>query len=219
MPRTDTAELPKFSEYRKQPDFGCSVDESRDSWLIAPVSNSRDADTLTRSNWRTVVADMERIDPNGDTDDDAASWEIHRFGHWACGWVEILIVRPDTSAAAAALEWRDALENYPVASEEDFSQLESDDAAESWEEWGADDFRRAIRDKFRDVAPAVCDAIDDADADALREFMRELFPNYEYEFDSGGCNFPISQAVDNLGRDELARFAWSQRSRQGAAAA
>lgn len=205
------AALPRFAEYRSQPDFGCRIPHDRDEWFIAPCGRNRDSDTLTRSNWEVMCEELNRIDPNGDTEEDednVPSWEIHRFGHWACGWVEISIVRPGTAAADYVHELAESLSDYPVADESHFSELEYEEAAESWDSWGAKDFATELRDKFLDDAPRVAEFIrDEATADQLREFMTELYPNEDYHFDSGGCNFPIGRAVDNCGRDELARFA------------
>lgn len=210
MPRRSVpSQLTPFREYRNQPDFGCSVPDDRDAWLIAPCGQNRDSDSLTRSNFAVQLAELERIESELQVEGEeyVDVYELHRFGHWACGWVEIIIVRPDSPAAVYCAELADSLADYPVADEEHLSQLECDEAAESWDNYGADDMKRAIRAKFREVAPSVVEFLaDNATNEQLREFMEELYPNEPYHFDGGGCNFPISRAVDNLGRDELAAF-------------
>lgn len=91
-----------------------------DDMLALPFTTSRDADVLTRSNWRVVQADLTDRFP-----DDV---EDHRFGHWAFGWVERLYVRRGADVAiAAAQKWVERLEGYPVADESDFSELESEE--------------------------------------------------------------------------------------------
>ena len=102
-------------------------DHLRDHYYLAPVSTSRDANILTRSNWEVVTDDILKYKRHVDT-------EICRFDHWACGWYEqLLIHKSDTKALKVAEEWCCALENYPVASDEHYSKLQWDEAAEYWE--------------------------------------------------------------------------------------
>lgn len=93
--------------------------EERQHWLVVPVSESRDSGALERSNFRTAQKSL----PNA---------ERHEFGHWACGWFAILLVEPDTADAKAAEEIECALADYPVLCDEDFSELEEEDARETW---------------------------------------------------------------------------------------
>jgi hypothetical protein len=92
----------------------------RKGWLYA-LSQHRDSEALTRSNWRVIVPQMLAEYP-----EDAA---VEQFHDAMVGWTEHLLVRPGTPAAAAAEKWHEKLENYPIANEEDFSALEWD------EEW------------------------------------------------------------------------------------
>ena len=99
----------------------------RDHYFLAPVSTSRDADILTRSNWEIVTNEILKVAKHEDT-------EICRFGHWACGWYEqMLIHKSDTEALKVAEEWCCALADYPVASDEHYSELQWIEAAEYWE--------------------------------------------------------------------------------------
>lgn len=210
---TEPTTLPTFAQYRSQPDFGTSIDHAFDSWLIAPCGVNRDSDTLTRSNFEEQNKELEKIEAAAQPASEDAEYldlySVVRFNHWACGWVEHVLVRPDSRAAEYVTELAAQLADYPVVNEDAFSELEWNDAAESWENYGASDFRRALREKFKSEAPAVCDLLDERDivtADHLRAFMEELYPNEPYFFDGGGCNFPIGRAVDECGRGELAAF-------------
>jgi hypothetical protein len=87
----------------------------REGWLIA-LSQHRDSDALGRSNWAVITADVLSV-----SDEDAA---IESASHFLVGWVEYLLVRPGSSAARRAQEWRDRLDNYPIANEEHYSMLE-----------------------------------------------------------------------------------------------
>ncbi len=105
------------------PGLGC---EDRQDWLVAPVSITRDSECLGRSNWSVVTGDVITRSATED-------WEIHRFGHWACGWFEIMLVRPGSMAHMVCDEWSSALEDYPIASDDHFSELEYSEACEYWE--------------------------------------------------------------------------------------
>ena len=96
-------------------------------WLVAPVGQNRDSGPLDQSNFRVVLKDLG---------DESETVEVHRFGHWACGWFEIIIVKPGTPQADKLEEWERALSDYPVASDEDYSELECETAAEYWERMG-----------------------------------------------------------------------------------
>lgn len=93
--------------------------EDRDHWLVLPISNGRDADALTRSNWRVVLADL-----GGESE----TLEILWFRHWAVGWTEVAIIHPSRKGDADG--WLKALNDYPVACEEDFSALEYEEREE-----------------------------------------------------------------------------------------
>lgn len=123
--RTSEIELPRYRDWAPSQfdtrGLGC---KDRQDWLVVEcIGQNRDSDALARSNFRVVLKDL-----GGESDD----VEVHRFGHWACGWFEIVIVRPDSAAHAKAQEWVCALSDYPIASNEDFSELEQEDANEVW---------------------------------------------------------------------------------------
>ena len=100
--------------------------EDRDDWLVAPIILTRDSDALSRSNWRVVLAALQRA--AGESED----IEVHRFGHWGCGWLEICLIRPGTTAQKEADRWKRKLEDYPIASEDDLSREEAEEADLTW---------------------------------------------------------------------------------------
>lgn len=99
---------------------GCSNHEHR-NWLIGPVGHHRDSDTVEESNWQVMLDAMSDADPSGE------NYEVHRFGHWAVGWVEEIAARPGSKCAALAAELRERLDNYPLLDEEHHADLESED--------------------------------------------------------------------------------------------
>ena len=98
-----------------------AIDELQ-SWLVGP-SRTRDSDCLEESNFAVILKDL-----GGEGD----NVQVHRFGHWACGWYELILIRPETAEAASWAEWEGALANYPVAGDSDFSEREQAAADETW---------------------------------------------------------------------------------------
>jgi hypothetical protein len=95
-------------------------------WLIAPCAQNRDSDVTDRCNWDIQLARLDGIL------DEEGSHEVHRFGHWACGWYELCFVKPGTKAAKLAQEMADALDEYPLLDEDEHSNYESKEADEVW---------------------------------------------------------------------------------------
>lgn len=101
-------------------------------WLIA-LGQNRDSDALGRSNFRSMLRKLGGPDVNV---------VIERESHWACGWVEFILVRPDSAAHTTAQSIKDALEDYPVVDESDWSELEHEECMEIWR--NCLDFRERI---------------------------------------------------------------------------
>lgn len=124
---SDPLELAKASLQRPD-NYAYWGDKSESGGWGRAFGQSRDSDALERSNFEVITTDMLERFP-----DDFA---IERDNHWAVGWVETGRVRvlknPDdeitldnlTDAFHACLEWKAKLDNYPVANEEHFSELE-----------------------------------------------------------------------------------------------
>lgn len=91
--------------------LGC---EDRQDWLVFPCAHNRDSDCLDESNWDVSVKALLEIDPT------EVDHEIHRFGHWANGWFEIILVRPGTACAAESEKTEASLANYCILSDSDF---------------------------------------------------------------------------------------------------
>lgn len=87
---------------------------------IGPVGQTRDSEALDRSNFQTISEDLQERYPD--------EIEIMRFGHWACGWIEEIAYNVGNADLRNAVQaWRDKLDNYPVANEEHYSELEYDE--------------------------------------------------------------------------------------------
>ena len=85
---------------------------------VAPCGTNRDADVLQRANWETQNEILLAADDN---------CEIHSFGHWACGWFEILLIPDGSPAIAEAEKIKADLDIYPVLSDDKLSELEMED--------------------------------------------------------------------------------------------
>ena len=97
------------------------------------LGQSRDSDCLERSNFRVG---LELLGGESDT------VRVERFGHWACGWIEEVYIKPDSEAHRIAKKIESDLADYPVLNEEDFSELEQEEATEIWS--GCYDWRERI---------------------------------------------------------------------------
>ena len=134
-----------YREFRPSPHDvkGLNLPDRQD-WFVAPVGTNRDADSLTRSNWAVVTADLQAQDRECDPDG-APDVEIHGFNHWACGWFEVALVRPDSPAFYTAERWEKRLDEYPVASEDHWSDLQTREAFEYWAGMGRSERARVLK--------------------------------------------------------------------------
>ena len=120
--------LQRYSEYAPTGfDRAGSFLDDRQRWYVGPGRN-RDSDQLTESNFATALALL-----GGESD----TVEVHRFGHWACGWLEVIIAHPRRGDALQDIAAR--LADYPVLDEDDYSRREFEDACEAWDRMGTGD--------------------------------------------------------------------------------
>jgi hypothetical protein len=84
------------------------------SAFVAVVSQNRDSDSLDKSNFRVALMRLGG---------ESATVQVHRFDHWACGWVENLLIDP-TNATAVLEAARIAadMERYPVLDDDDHAR-------------------------------------------------------------------------------------------------
>ena len=87
------------------------------------ITQNRDSNTVTRSNF---ISALEVL--GGESE----NVEIHRFGHWACGWWELIAVKKGTKEFKKAEKIESDLADYPVVNEEHLSELEFNEASDYW---------------------------------------------------------------------------------------
>jgi hypothetical protein len=98
--------------------------ESADRWCVWYTS-SRDAGLLEQFNAKAI---SDRLRPFSDADDPDVIFERH--SHWAVGYLDgfsIRVYRPDGSITPAFEEFcriKEALENYPILHEQDYTERE-----------------------------------------------------------------------------------------------
>ena len=119
--------MQKLSDLIKKPSGLDSLDNymgdiPEDKWHVV-LTQSRDSEILTQSNWAVALEEL-----GGESE----HVEIHRFGHWACGWWEALCVAKDSEAWETAKEIHDSLSDYPVLNDEHFSEMETEEANRIW---------------------------------------------------------------------------------------
>ncbi len=107
--------LDSFSNYIGESEFGD---------LMCVATTSRDADILTQSNFKVA---LEMLGGEGE------NVEVHRFGHWACGWWEALAVKESSPKFQIALDIEAKLADYPVLDEQDYSEAENEEADRIWQ--------------------------------------------------------------------------------------
>ena len=113
------------------------------------ASQTRDSDSVTRSNYACILRDLEKLALEHDAEDcDEPSVYTFRASHWACGWVEYIIVRNDAPQIIleAAGEFICAIADYPVYDDDDHSALEYQEAADYWQELSVRERAELIRD-------------------------------------------------------------------------
>jgi hypothetical protein len=169
-----------FAQYRNQPDFACSVDAEYDEWIIAPVGTNRDAGFLTESNWDAQLKALAEVDADGN------DYQQFDFNHWACGWVALVLVRPDSECAKRAEELAKRLDDYPLLDEDDFSEREWSAYAESWNSGDAqkDLVWRLKRSEWAHCVRTL-ELIGDGPSEVIRQWFEELNPSGCYYDESG----------------------------------
>lgn len=90
------------------------------------LGRTRDSDALSRSNFQSALRLL-----GGENDPGVL---VVRESHWAVGWVEWIAIHESwDETLEKANTIADKLEDYPVVDENDWSEMEFEEACESWE--------------------------------------------------------------------------------------
>jgi hypothetical protein len=107
-------------------------------WYLVNLASGSDYNggSVTQSNYRVLKEELEREHPEGET---PAVWATTYGGHGTYG---ILVVWDQLDESIQ--EMLNALDDYPLISEDDHSHLEVDEQNASWENWGRRDFLKEL---------------------------------------------------------------------------
>lgn len=113
-----------YAYFGERPKY--KADASGELWGDTGITKHRDSDAIGRSNFNTIFADLNTRFPG--------VFEIEGGGHWAVGWYETVIMQIDKRkgtrnkrAIVAILAWKNNLDAYPVADENDMNAEEEKD--------------------------------------------------------------------------------------------
>jgi hypothetical protein len=174
----DTAQLAE--QALEMPSDFYTSDENIGTTHALTISVHRDSAVLDQSNWQVIKDDMVKRFP-----DDVY---VHGASHWAVGWLDQLAVRvyvyPHPAigrvvspAFLAILEWKDKLEEYPIADESAYSEMEYEDAIETLENaYGVSKEQSA-------------------------EVFSELFDSFSYSSGEDYNNDAVAEAIAAIGAD------------------
>lgn len=152
-------------------------DDSPDvsAWLVAPCGRNRDSGLLTESNFEALRKLLRAVDP------DEADFFVASFNHWACGWFEIILCRPDTPAAKVAEEAESGLADYPLLDEDDHTDRVCNAEWEAWRGMSVRDRLGAIRESRVKISPFAArrDEIPDDPDGRLSEHLSDYVQAYQ----------------------------------------
>lgn len=95
-------------------------------YITTPLGTHRDAEALNESNWSVINPTMDKADSFGHVSEHAGTF-VHTEGSCLNGWNDSVMVRIDDAVALReAMNFVNALSDYPVLDEEDYSQREWD---------------------------------------------------------------------------------------------
>lgn len=170
--------------------------EGKDAWLVV-LSRHRDSGHSANSNFDTAFDRIRKIDPDGEASD------TYGGGHFAVGWVEAVIVKPDTPAHAEATKILEKLEeSYPILDEDDVSRREQDEYIGNMHSYGLSDFAAELSKKFK-LSEAISDLLSEADKDKFLEFYESLNDAGDHH-DEGVPD--VSRSVRKCTKDDMKEF-------------
>lgn len=116
---------------------------------VIVLGQSRDSDLMDRCNFASALAEL-----GGESD----TVQVHRMGHWACGWFEVIAVDPsDEKALATAYAIKKSLEDYPILDESSYYEMQSEERNEMFEYYASDfidELKQALGlDELEDFVP------------------------------------------------------------------
>lgn len=113
----------KNSQIDNYSNFIGNIDHIK-GWFVF-LSQSRDSDLITRNNFKVALNELGG---------ESKSIQVHRFGHWGCGWFEQILINPEnTEAVNKAERIQAALSDYPLLDESDYYNELHNEINEYWD--------------------------------------------------------------------------------------
>lgn len=122
-----------------------------DRWVLGAVFRTRDSSLLESSNADALIKHLES-DPSLEDD-----WTVTGSNHFLVGWVDHLSFKlldapgEPSRIFRLIMEWFDALSDYPVADEEDYSERQWDAFVENVAWACSDHVRSSAPDDYAEV--------------------------------------------------------------------
>lgn len=118
-------------------DFVCDDKRIGVTWALGPVLKTRDSGFAARANAKAL---LEYLSENRETPEVEEDWYVLCARHWACGWVEQIAFRVfergrvkeriPSRIFELLLDWKEGLENDPIANREIYEEERKEDALE-----------------------------------------------------------------------------------------
>ena len=165
-------------------------------WIASSeIQINRDSDELTESNWQVFIDGLEKTN----SDD----WRILRFKHFACGWYEFVILKPNSASYDFYIQCLESLEDYPILDEDHFSSLQY----ENFNKLIEDHYCSELRDLFYNddflmrFEPELSD-------EKIIEFIHEcLYSDVIQEKDcSDGIEIDLEESFDDIKQKFIDEF-------------
>jgi hypothetical protein len=94
-------------------------DNDGDELLMTGIVHTRDSDALVRSNFVSIFNHLKDLSNKNNLE---LGPDILRFGHWACGWVEYLVIPKNDILVKETEQILNKLDDYPVFDEDLYSE-------------------------------------------------------------------------------------------------
>lgn len=141
------------------------------------LTRNRDSSLLSECNWDEACKSLNAQAYDGGEEQFATRPNVYhwRAGHWACGWVEYLMVRSDAveETQNKAGEIVCSLAEHPILNESAFSDREFDAVCKYWEECSVSDRADYLRDAKMSIFAARRDTLPRNDCGMLFERLRD----------------------------------------------
>lgn len=139
---------------------------SMGDWVVV-IGRNRDSDILAESNFQAALDQLGG---------ESKHVQVHRFGHWGCGWIELILVSPTSvKYLKKAKAIKEQLDQYPVLDEEDYSERETEYQS---------DYANGVKDE---LAEALSKHFNLTNSRALEDIAFELNMTCQQYYGNDAC--------------------------------